>query len=461
MRTRTLAVWTLALVFVGCGQTKMVQTTGKIRAHMLNSNYQAALATLRIDKKDAYKEQDRVAFWLDEGMLLHLTGNFKQSTDALSQAEKRSIELYTTSVSKSITAAFTSDAAKDYEGEDYEKVLIHVVKAFNFMSTGDENGALVEARKINEKLALFNTKYKHKNVYNQDAFAHWLMGLLFEMEKSYDDARIAYAKAYEVYGHDFAGNYGFRPPAYVGEDIVRASILGNAADEVAKWKGKVGGEAGKTADLMKTHGEVVVFHMNGEGPSKSDYFVNCWFLGIANWRCDGEPGGEFMKKTTIMIPKGGTTIKVAFPILHVHAPSAQYMDITVGGQTGRSLPAYPLNEIAMKTLADKMHRIFRDAMIRIVTKLVTSKAAGAIAGKAGGKLFGWIAEKGSSAIMQAFEEADKRAWTTLPARIDVARVWATPGTHTLTIMLSNGRRATIPNVKVAAGQKVILTYRSL
>ena len=50
--------------------------------------------------------------------------------------------------------------------------------------------------------------------------------------------------------------------------------------------------------------------------------------------------------------------------------------------------------------------------------------------------------------MQAMEEADKRAWTTLPSRIDVARVWVKPGTHTIRIKLPNGRPGSIPGVKV-------------
>ena len=76
----------------------------------------------------------------------------------LNKAEQRAKELYTKSISKGIKAAFTSDAATDYAGEDYENVLLNVVKALDFLALGNKAGALVEARKINEKLKLYNTQ---------------------------------------------------------------------------------------------------------------------------------------------------------------------------------------------------------------------------------------------------------------------------------------------------------------
>jgi len=450
----------LALALAACGQTKMVQTSGAIREQMIAGNYPGALASLRQSKNQGFKEQDRVVYWMNEGMILHLMGQYKQSADVLEQAERRSKELYTKRISKQIKAAFTSNAATDYEGEDYEKVLINVVKALDYLGLGNLEGAMVEARKINEKLLLYNTKYEHKNVYNQDAFAHWLMGLLFEMERSYDDARIAYVKAMEVYQNEFAANYGFQPPPYLGEDIVRAAILSNANDIAEEYKGKYGQKLGETAELLKTQGEIVLIHLNGEGPTKSDFVVNCVFISPTNWGCDAEPGGAFMKKTTITI-SSGTEVKVAFPELHIFEPQNPQIDVMIGGREGRTYPAEPINAIAAKTMADKMHRIFRDAIIRVITKVASAKAAGAAGKKVGGGALGFLAEKSASATMQAFEEADKRAWTTLPARIDVARVMVPPGTHTVQINKPRGGPATIPGVKVEAGKRVVITYRTL
>ncbi len=466
--TRSSRALSLCLLgtLVACGQTQMVQTSGQMRSYMIQENPQAALATLRKSKQEGFKEQDRVVYWMNEGMLLHLIGNYKDSINSLSKAERRSIELYTKSISKGIKAAFTSNAAKDYEGEDYEKVLLNVFKALDFLGLGDTSGALVEARKINEKLKLFNTKYKHKNVYNQDAFAHWLMGLLFEMEGSYDDARIAYVAAMEVYQNDFAAYYGMKPPPFLAEDIVRASLLSSAPDIANQYRQKFGANLGGSLEELNSNGEVILVHLNGEGPSKSDFVVTCWFISAANWACDAQPGGEFMKRTTIVVPSKGTVVKVAYPELHIHEPMNPYLTMAVSGHRAQSHVVLPISQIAVKTMADKMHRIFRDSIIRIITKLLTSKAAGkageAVGGKgAGGKLLGWLAERGTSAAMQAMEEADKRAWTTLPSRIEVARLMVPPGTHNITLTLANGKTTHLNGIKVVAGKRVVVTHYSI
>lgn len=451
-----------ALAVAACGQSKMVQTTGQMRHYMLQGNYEAALGALRRSKKTSFKEQDRVVYWMNEGMLLHLLGRYKKSNAVLQKADKRAAELFTVSISKNVKAAFTSQAATDYAGEDYEKVLINALKAINYLALGKVEEALVEARKINEKLVYYNSKYEKKNVYNQDAFAHWLMGLLFEMEGNWDDARIAYMKALETYRNDFEPNYGLPVPSYLGEDLMRVVKLGGDKDLVDKLREEKGIKAsGETAKLIKTHGEIVFLHLNGEGPSKSDYFVTCWFRSPQVWACDGEPGGEFMKRTRIDIPPDGTVVKIAFPELHIHEPRNQFATISVGDVSARTVPAYPLSEIAEKTLADKTSRIFRNAIIRMITKTATQVAAGEAGKKAGGALGGWLAKSATSAAMQATEEADKRAWTTLPGRIGVARAFVEPGTHTIKVQLPHGRSGTIRNVKVEAGKRVIITYRTI
>ena len=65
----TFAAW--ALLLCACGQTRMVDTMGRVREHMLDGNYPAALATLQKAKEtEAFKEQDRVMFWMEEGLLI-------------------------------------------------------------------------------------------------------------------------------------------------------------------------------------------------------------------------------------------------------------------------------------------------------------------------------------------------------------------------------------------------------
>jgi hypothetical protein len=463
--TRLIAIGCAIVMLAACGQAKMVRSTAVMRGKLIRGDWNGALATLRQGKKSgAYKEQDRVMYWMNEGMLLHLLGRYKESTDVLQKAEKRTEVLFTKSIRKSIKAKFTSEAATDYQGEDYEKVMLNVVKALSFMNANKLSGALVEARKINEKLAYFNTKYQQKNVYNQDAFAHWMMGLLFETERSYDDARIAYMKAIKLYEGSFGGKFGIAPPPYIYEDLIRVATLNNDSDLLGKFKAAYGpkGGTGHSVAALKSKGEVVIFHLNGEGPTKSDYFINCIFKSAVRWYCDGRPGGEFIQRKRIVLTRRGfTAVKIAFPKLHLHPARAQALTVNVGGAMGESIPAEPINRIAAKTFRDKTSRVFKNAIIRAITKALTQKAAGAVGKAAGGKTLGFLAKLTASAINQATAEADKRTWTTLPARIDVARVFAEPGVHAVQLRTSDGRSVTIPNIKVEAGKRVFITYRTI
>lgn len=461
MITRSCVLFLLIGLLSACGQGRLVQTTGRIRQLMVGRDYAAALATLRQSKGSAFKKEDQVVFWMDEGMLLHLVGQKKESAAVLERAEERSKELYTKSISKQIAATFSSDAVKDYPGEDYENVLLNVFKAFNYIQLGELEGALVEARKINEKLQLFNTRYEHKNVYNQDAFAHWLMGLLFEMEGSYDDARIAYHKAFELYRTDYQEFFGLKPPPFVAEDMVRAALLSGATDEAQRWKQEHGEGLGASAEAMKEGGELVLLHLNGEGPSKTDYVITCHFIRPDDWACDAEPGEEFVKKVRIDIPERATVVKLAIPQLITREPENDFVELTVAGRTARSRVVEPINQIAYKTLADKMHRIWRDTIIRAIAKTTTSKTAGGAGKAVGGGLLGWAAEKGSSAAFQAMEEADKRAWTTLPARIEVARLFLPPGTHPLELRLQRGAQIKLKPVKIEKGKKTVITFKTV
>ncbi|MBK8481888.1 MAG: hypothetical protein IPL40_12025 [Proteobacteria bacterium] len=449
-----------ALVLAGCGQAGMTRTVSAVRGALGQGEYGVALGALRAGKQNGrFREQDRVAYWMDEGMLLHLLRRYAESSAVLEQADRRAEELFTKSVRKELGAALTSDARRDYAGEDYERVLLNVVKALNFAAQRDFAGALVEARRVDQKLKFYATQYGNREVYRQDAFAEWLTGLLYEISGSQDDARIAYAQAWEGYRDDFAPHYGLRAPSYVGEDLLRVALRDGDPEEVARLR-KETGASGETGALLADHGEIVLLHLNGEGPSKGDLFITCWFRSKGEWACDGEPGGDLVRRTRITVPPDGTVIKVAFPVLYLHEPAQPFLTLRAGAAEGRSQPAYPVNAIAAQAMRAQLKRVFRAAIVRVIAKTLAQQAAGAAGKKAGGSELGWLAKTVVSVAGQATEEADKRCWTTLPARIDVARVIVAPGTHAPTVELADGRVAALPAVTVGRGERVLLTFHS-
>lgn len=464
----------LMLLASGCGQWRMVETETRLHRHTAAGEYERALALLQAERNRSYQAEDAVLYWMNEGMLLHLTGRYRESIVALTLAEERSKELFTRSVSREVEAAFTSDAALDYQGEDHEKVLLNVLKALSFLAVDDRIGALVEARKINHRLEYLNTAYQeHGNRYVEDAFAHWLMGMLFEIEGSYDDARIAFTHARRVYREHFQPRYGVGEPSYVAEDLARVARLGGDGELLRALREERGDPGlGRSRELMETHGEVVLVLLGGRGPKKSEVRVTCGQAGKQPFQCDREPGGGddngFVERS-LALPRGSTRVEVAFPTLEPGAPARVPVIVSASASPVRapSEVALPIDRIARETLADKLPRVFQRAVLRALAKAGSKKAAHKAGDKlaskgTAGAIFGLLVSAGTDVVMDATEEADKRTWSTLPARIEVARLWLPPGTHDIVLTTPDGAaRAVIRGVEVRAGKRVFLTHRSM
>src|SRR5690606_14911620 len=91
----------------------------------------------------------------------------------------------------------TNERLTTYQGEDFEKVLVHLYLALNFMALDDWDSALVEARRVNE--ILYVMKSKGGRPYDDNFFAHYLSGSLFEKDRDFNSALVSYRKTYEAY----------------------------------------------------------------------------------------------------------------------------------------------------------------------------------------------------------------------------------------------------------------------
>ncbi len=70
--------------------------------------------------------------------------------------------LYTKSISKEALTYVYNDSAQEYPGEDFEKIAIHIMLALSFIEEGQLKSALVEARRINTRLAEINSQYDER-----------------------------------------------------------------------------------------------------------------------------------------------------------------------------------------------------------------------------------------------------------------------------------------------------------
>lgn len=148
-------------------------------------------------------------------MLLHLDSQYSPSNLAFESAKQLAEKLFTKSLSKELSTLLVSDNLRPYYGEDFERALLHVFSALNYHLMGDATGALVEARQVDFLLTKLQTDHGHKNIYTEDAFVRYLMGLLYENQGEINDAYISYWKSLEAYG-SYKKKLRCLPPAVSG-----------------------------------------------------------------------------------------------------------------------------------------------------------------------------------------------------------------------------------------------------
>jgi hypothetical protein len=164
-------------------------------------------------------------------MLQHYAQQFNESSKSLQEGERAIEEAYTKSVTQEISTYLVNDTMRDYGGEDYEDIYINVFNALNYYYRGDQEGAMVEIRKMNNKLRYLAVKYDAaltslqkkaledgtqlpqnadaKAQFSDSALARYLGMLFHRGAGQYDDARIdrdwllaAFANSASVYTNE-------------------------------------------------------------------------------------------------------------------------------------------------------------------------------------------------------------------------------------------------------------------
>ena len=199
---------------------------------------------------------NRALYTLNRAMLLHHNGQFEKSVEAFEQA-KRYIGVFdATSVSESIAAYTLSEQMSVYQAAVYEKLFVHVYQIMNYLALGALDSARVEAMQID--LAL--TRLAESGHYLAAASARYVAGLIFEAQREYDSALVAYRQARDNYAAAASP-----APADLLERLTRLSDelgLDSAANT------SIANAPHRPADSDHNTGQLVVFHHVDLAPRK-------------------------------------------------------------------------------------------------------------------------------------------------------------------------------------------------
>lgn len=456
-RIRLFAILSF-VAFLGCAT--YYQKNIKFQEHFVKGEIEQAEKILEKEKKSA-KGKNRLLYFLQKGVVLQMLGNYQESNDFFEQAYLFTEDLQKNYATEALSY-FTNPTILPYKGEDFERVQIHYYKALNYLRLNQFEEALVECRRMNIELNSLNDKYaNHKNRYKRDAFAYNLMGIIFEAAGEVNNAFISYRNAYETYRDEYQSFFNVDVPKQLKMDLLRTAYLNGFGDELEHYQNEFNMEFTPQAN---EGGELIFFWNNGLGPVKGEWSINFFILkgkgGLVTFVND-EEGLSFpfsLESSGDESTKLGDlkAVRVAFPKYLERKPSFRSAKISVDNKNYQLELAQNINEIAFKTLNDRMIRELGNSLLRLAIKqateaLVRKKSEGL------GTLL--------SVANALTEKTDTRNWQTLPYSIYYARIPLAAGENTVVLKAYSSHKqredSTSFNFYVEKNETVFQMYHSL
>ncbi len=380
-----------------------------------------ALAAL----ETVHDDPDGLSYLLDKGMLLRMMGHYAESIEAFERAKAVAGALEATSLREQAGSLIVNDRVRAYDGEAFEKVLLHVYEALDYIELGRIDEARVESLQVGLRL---QDMPGDEDGYRDDAFARTLSGLIYEALGEWSDAMIAYRKAYRAY-EGYERLFGQPLPRQLGPPLLRLGAPLGLGDEGRGYAVRFGLESWPDLDAYRRQGDFIFLLHNGLAPTKHETFIDHFD------------------------PASGHTFRIALP---AYGPARRAVDHArlriAGGPVIESEVVEDIDAIARETLAEQLPLITARAVARAIAKWKMAKELREKHGDLAG-LFADIAGFVS-------ERADTRGWQTLPADIQMARTSLPAGDYPVTIELiaANGRVLAREQrrVELEAGQQTLL-----
>jgi uncharacterized protein len=327
-------------------------------------------------------EKDRLLYLLDKGMVLHSAGKYAESLAVLAEADRLSQDLDFTSISEETAAALTSERERTYRGEDFEKLMISVLQALNYAELGRDEDALVEVRRVDERLR--KMVVEEKKPYEQLAIARYLGGVLYEDQGDLDAAFIDYEAAYRL-----------QPRlGILAEPLVRLARQTGREDQVRELIRSSG--AADARPIGPGEGQAVVVIEAGRSPEKESLrhkLAAAQIIDIPHYRNRGS----------------------ASPAL-----------VAADGRSVTAVEVTSLSEVAKIHLDDRVGRLLAKALLQTGVK---AGVAAAVASETKSEGLGALA----FLVLSQLNQADLRSWLSLPAGFQLARLRLPVGKHTVTV----------------------------
>jgi uncharacterized protein len=405
------------------------------------------------------KKKDILLYYMNRGTIYWMKGNY-DSSNAYFQKADYYIEDFKKNYGAKALSFVTNPKVEPYGGEGFEQILVHYYTTLNYAQKGDLDAALVECKRMMLKLQKITDYYNGKNKYKRDAFAHNLLGMIYDAQKDYNNAFIAYRNALEIYEEDYIKLLGMGSPDQLKKDLIRTAHLVGFYEEQRQYEERF---RMKYQAEEANNGSLLFFWNNGLGPIKDQNTITFAII----------PSGDYVTfvntELGMAIPfyvgdqeqKNGLAnmkfFRVAFPKYITRVP-VYTNAIGTFDSLGISAPfnmAENINAIAYRSLEDRMLKELGEALLRLAVKQLAASQVSKQNDALGAAL---------SLANAISEQADTRNWQLLPYSINYSRVSVPAGNqhYNLKVTGANGIAETIPfQFSIHKGQTTIATFQSL
>lgn len=385
-----------------------------------------------------------ILYYLEKGELLSLKKEYEKSraswlmADEIVRSWEDEFRTNSTKLIGDVGSFLVSDRVRRYDGQDYEKVFLSAKLTMGHILMGNFDHARVEMKKTYEREKLIES-YREKEYEAlkeeqgkqtqvvkadlkdlsakgypldeldapevrelkngfQNAFAHYLAGYFFEV----------------------TGEYSLAEPGY------RNALALQPNSRLIKSKV---GNVGK----------------NKAGPNETDvlFVVESGFAPA--WKSVTIP---------LPIPVNGRVVAtpLSFPVVKAEGKSFMPISLKAGGKEVEVETLVNVDAMARRLLKDQLPGIMGRTVVRAVAKSAAQYQLQKNAGPVAGLLAG--------AASVVTEQADERAWRTLPERLAVARAILPRGTVPIEFQtgagsykteITVGNRVTVIPVRLASG----------
>lgn len=362
----------LALLFLqGCTSWQVNQIAGQLPA------LGAEQALQKLDKVDA-PQRDRAQYLLNRGMLNFYVGDMAASRADLAEAQRIMAALQATSVVENLASVSTNETLRSYTGTPTDQVLVHAMLALTYLCQGDLDGARVE---ILQSQVEMQRLAKEDSSSGQLPSVRFLAGVVYELQREWDDALISYRQAYHI-----LQQRGQPVPLALQDSLLlltRRLGLDDEYDKLSKTFGRT--PAPPAAD----EGELFVLFFDGVVSSKHD------------------------ARLSVVAGDSAQLVTVVVPAYHPSGYIPRPVTVQVNGQRVSTQVIEDLEARARDDLSDEMTRIMATTTARAVAKYnIVNNAQNK------SDMAGLLANLATVVT----EQADVRSWNMLPASIQVARV---------------------------------------